>query len=88
MENAFGNETAGERESRLAMCACLNADMIFRGVKDGIGYFDLHYSAPEHTGPKVTLSLPAEGLTAEKIANHAAEWDRKRQEKREKKRRK
>jgi hypothetical protein len=89
MKNIWSNETAEERESRLAMCACLNADMIFRGVRDGLCYFDLYYASPEHSGPKVTLSLPTQGLTADKIANHAAEWDRRRQqEKREKKRRK
>jgi hypothetical protein len=88
MKNIWSNETAEERESRLAMCACLNADMIFRGVRDGLCYFDLYYASPEHSGPKVTLSLPTQGLTAEKISNHAAEWDRRRQEKREKKRRK
>jgi hypothetical protein len=88
MENIWSNETPEERESRLAMCACLNADMIFRGVRDGLCHFDLYYASPEHSGPKVTLSLPTEGLTAEKIDNHAAEWDRRRQERREQKRRK
>jgi hypothetical protein len=84
MKNIWSNETTEERESRLAMSACLNADMIFRGVRDGLCYFDLYYASPEHSGPKVTLSLPTEGLTADKIANHAAAWDRMRHEKQEK----
>jgi hypothetical protein len=60
MENICSNETPEQRESRLAMCACLHADMIFRGVRDGLCYFDLYYASPEHSGPKVTLSLPTE----------------------------
>jgi hypothetical protein len=31
-------------------------------------------------GPKAVLFLPTDGLTAEKIANHAAEADKKRRE--------
>jgi len=72
-------ETPEQRESRLAMCACLNADVIFRGVRDGLCYFEVYFTDhPE--GPRAVLSLPTDGLTAEKIANHAAEVDRKRRE--------
>ena len=67
-------ETPEQRQSRLAMCACLNADVIFRGVRDGLCYFDYYYESEGHDGPKVTLSLPTDGLTAEKIAKHAAAW--------------
>jgi hypothetical protein len=66
-----------ERESRLALAACLNADMIFRGVRDGLCYFDLYYESEGHDGPKVTLSLPADGITAEKISEHAGDWYRR-----------
>jgi hypothetical protein len=68
-------ETSAERESRIALAACLNADMIFRGVQNGMCFFDLYYESEGHDGPKVTLSLPAEGLTAERICKHVAEWD-------------
>src|ERR1019366_5653137 len=68
-----------QRESRLAMCACLNADMIFCGVKDGRCYFEVYFT-DDPDGPSAILSLPTEGLTAEKISNHAAEADRKRRE--------
>jgi hypothetical protein len=54
------------------MCACLNSDVIFRGVRDGLCYFDFHYESEGHDGFKVTLSLPTDGITAEKIAKHAA----------------
>jgi len=72
-------ETPEERESRLAMCACLNADMIFRGVRDGLCYFEVYFT-DDPDGPRAVLSLPTAGLTAENIANHAAEADRKRRE--------
>lgn len=70
------SETPEQRQSRLALAACLNADMIFRGVRDGLCYFDLYYESDGHDGPKVTLSLPADGITAEKISEYAAEWYR------------
>ena len=73
------SETPEQRESRLAMCACLNADLIFRGVRDGWCYFEVYFT-DDSDGPKAILSLPTDGLTAEKIANHAAEVDRKRRE--------
>jgi len=72
-------ETPEQRESRLAMCACLNADVIFRGVQDGLCYFELYFP-DDPDGPKTVLSLPTDGLTAEKIANHAAEAERKSRE--------
>ena len=72
-------ETPELRESRLALAACLNADMIFCGVRDGRCYFEVYFT-DDPDGPKAILSLPTDGLTAEKIANHAAEVDRKRRE--------
>jgi hypothetical protein len=54
------------------VCACLNADVIFRGVRDGLCYFEASFT-DDLDGPGVVLSLPTDGLTAEKIANHAAE---------------
>jgi hypothetical protein len=36
MANIWSDETPEQRESRLAMCACLNADVAFRGVRDGV----------------------------------------------------
>jgi len=72
-------ETPEQRESRLAMCACLNADVIFRGVRDGRCYFEVYFT-DDPDGPKAVLSLPTDGLTAEKIANHSAAVDRKRRE--------
>lgn len=65
-------ETPEQRECRLTMCACLNADVICRGVQDGLCYFEV-YLTDEPDGPKAVLFLPAEGLTAEKISKHAAE---------------
>jgi hypothetical protein len=64
-------ETPEERESRLAMCACLNADVIYRGVRDGLCYFEVYFT-DESDGPKAVLFLPTEELTAERIGNHAA----------------
>jgi hypothetical protein len=71
-------ETSEQRESRLAMCACLNADMIFCGVKDGRCYFEVYFT-DDPDGPSAILSLPTEGLTAEKISKYAAEWDERRE---------
>jgi hypothetical protein len=64
--NCDHGETPEDKERRLALAACLNADMICRGVRDGLCFFDLYYESEGHDGPKVTLSLPTEGLTAEK----------------------
>jgi hypothetical protein len=64
-------ELPEQRECRLAMCACLNADMIFCGVRDGLCYFEVYFTG-DSDGPKAVLFLPTDGLTAEKIANHAA----------------
>lgn len=57
----------------------MNADVAFRGVRDGLCYFEVHFT-DDLDGPGVVLSLPTDGLTAETIANHAAEveWDRPR----------
>lgn len=67
-------ETPEQRECRLAMGACLNADVIYRGVRDGLCYFEV-YLTEDPDGPNVTLFLPTEGITAEKISKHAAEAD-------------
>ena len=64
-------ETPQQRECRLAMCACLNVDVIYRGVRDGLCYFEV-YLTDDPDGPTVVLFLPAEGLTPEEISNHAA----------------
>ena len=72
-------ETRAQRECRLAMCSCLNTDVLYRGVRDGLCYFEVYFT-DDPEGPKAVLSLPTDGLTAEKIANHAAEADKKRQE--------
>ena len=63
--------TLGQRECRLALCACLNADVIYRGVRDGLCYFEV-YLTDDPDSPKAILFVPTEGLTAEKIGNHAA----------------
>jgi hypothetical protein len=79
MANTWSDETPQQRQSRLAFVACMNADVAFRGVRDGLGYFEVHFT-DDLDGPGVVLSLPTDGLTAETIANHAAEveWDRPR----------
>jgi hypothetical protein len=74
MADMWSDETPQQRESRLAMCACMNADVAFRGVRDGLCYFEVYFT-DDLDGPGVVLSLPADGLTAEKIANRAAEAD-------------
>jgi hypothetical protein len=67
-------ELPKQRESRLAMCACLNADVIYRGVRDGLCYYEVYFS-DEAEGPKAVLSIPTDALTAEKISEHAATAD-------------
>lgn len=74
MANTWSSETREQRESRLAFAACMNADVEFRGVRDGLCYFEV-YLTDDPDGPRVILSLPTDGLTAERIANHAAEAD-------------
>jgi hypothetical protein len=37
MANIWSEETPEQRENRLAMCACMNADVAFRGVRDDAG---------------------------------------------------
>ena len=61
------------------MCSCLNTDVLYRGVRDGLCYFEVYFT-DDPEGPKAVLFLPTDGLTAEKIANHAAEADKKRRE--------
>lgn len=72
MANTWSDETPQQRESRLALSACMNADVAFRGVRDGLCYFEVSFT-DDLDGPGVVLSLPTDGLTAEKIANHTAE---------------
>ena len=67
-------ETPEQRECRLAMCACLNSDVIYRGVRDGLCYFEVYFK-DEAEGPESIFFLPAEGLTAEKVSKHAATAD-------------
>lgn len=71
----WSNETQEETVSRLALCACLNCDVIFRGVRNGLCYFDVYYESEGHDGPKVTLSVPTEKITAETIGERIKEWD-------------
>jgi hypothetical protein len=75
----FQGETPEYKEHRLALAACLNADVIFSVVKDGFCYFEVYFS-DDPDGPRAVLSLPTDELTAEKIANHAADADEKRWE--------
>jgi hypothetical protein len=72
MSNYWEGETPAEKESRLALAACLNADVIFRGVRDGLCYLEMYFT-DDQDGPKAILSLPTDGLTAGEISNHAAE---------------
>ena len=44
MANIWSDETPQQRESRLAMCACMNADVAFRGVRDGLCYFEVYFT--------------------------------------------
>ncbi len=67
-------ETPEQREYRLAMCACLNSDVIYRGVRDGLCYFEV-YLTDDTDGPKAVLFIPTEGLTAERMSTHAATAD-------------
>jgi hypothetical protein len=57
----------------------MNADVEFRGVREGLCYFEVYFT-DDLDGPGVVLSLPTDALTAEKIVKHAAEaeWDRPR----------
>jgi hypothetical protein len=74
VSNYWEGETPADRERRLAHCACLNADVVYRGVRDGLCFFEVYFT-DDPDGPKAVLSLPTNGLTAEKIANHAAAAD-------------
>jgi hypothetical protein len=67
-------EKLEQRECRLAMCACLNADVIYRDVRDGLCYFEV-YLTDDPEGPKVALFIPTEELTSEKLSTHAATAD-------------
>jgi hypothetical protein len=44
MANIWSDETPQQRESRLAMCACMNADVAFRGVRDGLCHFEVYFT--------------------------------------------
>jgi hypothetical protein len=69
--NHFEGEAPADMERRLAHCACLNADVVYREVWDGLCFFEVYFT-DDPDGPKALLFLPTDGLTAEKIANHAA----------------
>jgi hypothetical protein len=57
--NHFKDETRAQRVRRLAVCACLNSGVVYRGVRHGLCYFDLYYASSEPgSGPKVPPSLP------------------------------
>ena len=56
MTNIWSDETPEHRESRLAMVACMKADVIFRGVRDGICYFEVYFE-DEVDGPRAVLAL-------------------------------
>ena len=73
----LGDETPEQRENRLAMSGCMNSEVIFRGVRDGLCYFEVYFT-DDSDGPRTVLSLPTNGLTAEKVANRAAEAGRRR----------
>jgi hypothetical protein len=45
-----------------------------RRERDRLRYFEVYFT-DDLDGPGVVLSLPTDGLTAEKMANHAAEAD-------------
>lgn len=53
-------ELPEQRECRLAMCACLNADVIFRGVRDGLCYFEVYFT-DDPEGPMSLSSFPPRG---------------------------
>ena len=74
MATTWSDETPEQKESRLALSACMNADVAFRGVRDGLCYFEVYFT-DDMDGPKAVLSLPTDGLTAEKIVNRAAQED-------------
>lgn len=74
MSNIWSNETPEQRESRLAMVACMRADVNFLGVRDGLCYFEA-YLTDDPYGPKAVLTLFADGITPEQIANRVAESD-------------
>jgi hypothetical protein len=79
MTNDWSNETPEEGESRLAMAACLNADVIFLGVRAGLCYFEVRLTeegdAEEEDGESVILSISTNGITAERVSSRAAEAD-------------
>jgi hypothetical protein len=74
MANIWSDETPEQRENRLAFAACMNADVEFRGVRDGLCYFEVYFT-DDPDGPRAVLSIPTDGITAEKITNHVAEAD-------------
>jgi len=65
MANIWSDEKPEQRESRLAMCACLNADVIFRGVRHGMCYFEVDLWA--------ALGLAQTSISAAEAKNHVGE---------------
>ena len=68
MENTWRDELPEQRERRLAMCACLNVDVAFRGI--GMACAIPRCISRTTWAGRVVLSLPVDGLIAEKIADH------------------
>jgi hypothetical protein len=80
MSNYFRDETAEDTVARKCLACCLNADVLYLGVRGDRVFF----AFPNR--PSVHLSLPVERLTPDKIAQCLAEWDRKRGKKEEERR--
>jgi hypothetical protein len=74
MTNDRSNETPDERATRLAMSACLNADVVFLGVREGLCHIEV-FLTDEADCESVVLSLPTEGITAQRVSLRAAEAD-------------
>jgi len=72
-------ETPTDRERRLALCACLNAGVSYRGVLDGICYFEVEFTE-QGDHPNVRLSLPAAGITARLISEYVDLLERQKHE--------
>jgi hypothetical protein len=66
--------TTEQATARTCLACCLNADVTYCGVRGDLCYFEVRFM-DDPDGPKAILSLPTDGLTAEKIAKHAAGAD-------------
>ena len=54
MANIWSNETPEQRENRLAFAACMNADVAFRAVREGLCYFEVYFT-DDLDGPGVSI---------------------------------